>query len=60
MNATYLYRLINVLMRHFRMSRGGCFLLDVNLKGYEVAEHIAIKVEVNSLMLSTQKDEISI
>ena len=37
---------LNVVTRHFRISRGECLLLDRNPKGYEVAEHIAIKVEV--------------
>ena len=42
------------------MSRGGGLLLDGNPKGYEVAEHIATKVEVNPRMLSTLKNEKSI
>ena len=39
------------------MSIGERVLLDVNLKGYEVAEHIATKVEVNPRILSTLKGE---
>ena len=35
-------------------------LLDGNPKGYEVAEHIATKVEVNTRMLSTFKNAKSI
>ena len=56
MNATVLSWFINVLTRIFRMSRGGCLLLDENPKGYEVAEHIATKVEVNLRILSTLKN----
>ena len=42
------------------MSRGGRLLLDGNPKGYEVAEHISIKVEVNLRMLLTLKNAKSI
>ena len=42
------------------MSRGGHFLQDGNPKGYEVAEHIYTKVEVNPRMISTLKNEKSI
>ena len=35
------------------MLRGGLLLLDRNSKGYEVAEHIAKKVEVNPRTLSS-------
>ena len=54
-NATFLSWFLNVVTRNFRMSRGGHLLLDRNPKGYEVAEHIATKVEVNPRMLSTLK-----
>ena len=39
------------------MSRGRRLLLDGNTKGYEVAEYISTKVEVNPRMLSTLKNE---
>ena len=39
------------------MSRGGRLLLDGNPNGYEVAEHIFTKVEVNPRMISTLKNE---
>ena len=55
MNATFLSRFLNVVIRNLRMSRGGRLLLDGNPKGYEVAEHIATVVEVNPRMLSTLK-----
>ena len=45
---------------NFRMSRGGRLHLDGNPKGYEVAEHIATKVEVNPRMISTLKNAKSI
>ena len=54
-NATLLSWLLNVVTRTFRMSRGGSLLLDGNPKGYEVAENIATKVEVNPRMISTLK-----
>ena len=38
------------------MSRGGCFLMDENPKGYEVSEHIATKVEVNPGIILTLKN----
>ena len=60
MNATILSLLLNVVTRNLRMSRGGHFLLDGNTKGYEVEEHIATKVEVNSWMLSTMENPKSI
>ena len=44
-----------MVTRILRMSRGGRFLIGGNEKGYEVAEHIATKVEVNSRMISTLK-----
>ena len=44
---------LNVLQRNFRMSRGGCLLMDVNSKGCEVEEHISTKFEVNTQMFST-------
>ena len=43
------------MTRNFRMSRGRLLILDGNPKGYEVAEHVATKVEVNPWMLSTLK-----
>ena len=51
-NATFLSLFLDVLTRNFRISRGLRFLLDVNLKGYEVADLISTKVEVNSQMIS--------
>ena len=42
------------------MSRVGILLMDGNPKGREVAVHKATKVEVNTLMLSTSKNDISI
>ena len=56
MNATFLSLFINVVTRNFRMSRGGRLLMDENKKGYEVAEHIATKVEGNPRMISTLKN----
>ena len=47
MNANFLSWFLNEVERHFRMSRGGRLLLDWNPKKYEVADHIATKVEVN-------------
>ena len=60
MNATFLSWFINVMTRNFRISRSRHLLLDGNTKGYEVAEHIYTKVEVNTRMLSTLKNEKSI
>ena len=60
MNATFLSWFLNVVTRHFRISRGGRLRLDGNPKGYEVAEHIATKVEVNPRILSTLKNAKSI
>ena len=60
MNATFLSWFLNVVTINFRISRGGRLLLDGNPKGYEVAEHIATKVEVNPRMLSTLKNAKSI
>ena len=42
------------------MSRGGSLILDGNPKGYEVAEHISKKAELNPRMLSTLKNAKSI
>ena len=56
MNATFLSRLINVVTRNLRMSRGVSLIMDINPKGYEVSEHIATKVKVNTWMLSTLKN----
>ena len=60
MNAHFLSWLLHIVAKHLRMSRGGSLLLNVNPKGYELAEHIATKVEVNIRMLSTLKNEKSI
>ena len=60
MNATFISRFLNVVTRNLRMSRGGSLLLDGNTKGYELAEHIATKLEVNPRMLSTSKNAKSI
>ena len=60
MNENFLYWFLNVVKINLRMSRGGRLLLDVNPNRYEVAEHKATKVEVNSWMLSTLKKEKSI
>ena len=60
MNATFLSWFINVVTRNFRVIRGGHWLLDGDPKGYEVAEHIAKRVEVNIRMISTLKNEKSI
>ena len=42
------------------MSRGESLLLDGNPKRYEVVDHVATKLEVNTQMLSTLKDAKSI
>ena len=60
MNANVLSLLLNVVTRNFRMSRGGCLLLDGNPKGYKVADHVATGVEANPRMLSTLKNAKSI
>ena len=60
MNTTFLSLFLNVATINFRMSRGGRLLLDGNPKGYEVAEHIATKVEVNTRVLLTFKNAKSI
>ena len=39
------------------VSRVGRLLLDGNPKGYDVAEHIATKVEVNPQIISTLKNK---
>ena len=44
------------MTRNIRMSGGDRLLLDGKLKGYEVAEHIATKVEVNLGILSILKN----
>ena len=51
MNATLLYLFRYVITRNFCMSRGGCILIDVNPKDYEVALYIATKDEVKPRML---------
>ena len=43
------------MTRNFSISRGGPLLLDRNPNGYEVAENIVSKVEVNPQMISTLK-----
>ena len=55
MDVNFLSWFLNVVTKTFRMSRGGSFLMGINPKGCEVAEHIATKVEVNPRMLSTLK-----
>ena len=55
-NATFLSCFLYVVTRNFRMSRYGRLLLYGNPKGYEVADHISTKVEVNPQMLSTLKN----
>ena len=60
MNAAFLYLFLNVVTRNFRMSRGGRLLMHVNTNRYEVAEHIATKVEVNQRMLSALKNAKSV
>ena len=57
MNATFLYLFLNVVTISFRISRGGFLILDGNPKGYEVSEHIATNVKVNSQMISTLKNK---
>ena len=54
-NSTCLSLFINLETRIFSISRGGSLLLDVNTKGYEVAEHIATKSEVNTRIFSSLK-----
>ena len=48
------------LTSNFKFSRSGILLLDGNINGYDVANHIATKVEVNPWMLSTLKNAKSI
>ena len=60
MNVTFLYWLLNIVTRNFRMPRYGRLLLDGSQKWYEVADHIATKVEVNQRMISASKNEKSI
>ena len=57
MNANFLSRFLNAVTIYFRMSKGGLLLLGGSSNGYEVAEHIAKKIEVNPQMLSTVKKE---
>ena len=57
MNAYFLSWFFNVVTIHIRMLRGRRLLLDGNRKGYEVAEHIVKKVEINPHMLSILKNE---
>ena len=60
MNKTFLSWLLNIATKEFRISRGGHLPLYVNPKGYEVAEHIVTKTEVNTRILTTFKNEKSI
>ena len=60
MNENFLYWFLNVVTRHFSILRVECLLLDGNPKGYEVSEHIATKVEVNTQIISTLKNKKSI
>ena len=46
---------IHVVTINLIISRGRSLLLDVNPKGYEVEDHISIKVEVHPRMVSTSK-----
>ena len=48
---------LDIVTINLRMSRGGSFILGRNPKGCEVAERIALKVEVNTWILSTFKNE---
>ena len=57
MNETFLSWFLNAATINLRMSRGGRLLLNVKPKGYELVEHIATKVEVNTRILSTSKNE---
>ena len=59
-NETFLSWFLNVVTKYFRMSRGRCLLLYENPKGYEVAQHIDKKFDVNPQMLSTLKNAKSI
>ena len=57
MNVTFLSWFLNVVKINFRVSIVGHLLLDGYPKGYEVAEHIATKVEENPRMLSILKTQ---
>ena len=54
-NENFLYWFLNVVTIHLGMSVGGILIMYGNPKGYEVAEHISTKFEVNLQMLSTLK-----
>ena len=54
-NTNLLSLFLNLVITNLRMSRGGLLLLYVNKKGYELAEKISTKVELNPRMLSTLK-----
>ena len=56
-NTTFLSWFLNLVTKYFRISRGGRLIMGGNPKGYEVAEYIATKVEVNPRMLSTLKTQ---
>ena len=60
MNATLLSWFLNVVKINFIMSRGGRLLLGGSPKGYEVEDHIYIKIDVNPRILSTLKNAKSI
>ena len=55
MNINFLSWFLNVVTSNLSMSRGIIFIMDVNPKEYEVSEHIATKVKVNTWTLSTLK-----
>ena len=60
MNAILLSWFLNVVRRNLGMSWVGSLILGVNTIGYEVAEHIAKKIEVNPQMISALKNAKSI
>ena len=45
------------MIMNFKISRDVHLILDVNPKGYEVAEHISTKFEVNPGMISKLKEK---
>ena len=59
-NAAFLSWFLNVVTINLRLSSGVHLILGRNTKGYEVAEHIDTKVEVNPQMISTLKNAKSI
>ena len=60
MNVTFLFWFLNVMKINLKMSIIGHLFLDGNPKSYEVAEHIATKVELNLQMIWTLKKAESI